>query len=875
MKIHQMIKRSRLSLLGLLGLTLFASPAAAQVAAGPSDPSSFDTVIDLPVDVDFQQLINSLLLGIGGGATVQLNIPEGVDLGNGLFAFTGSEVNIVGGSVGNGFDALSGSVVNVVDGGVGNGFDANSGSVVNVSGGIIGDFFNASSGSEVNVSGGDFGQQFLARSGSVVNISGGIFGENFLADTGSVVNISGGFLRDMGNAAGNFNVSGGRVADGFDARSGSVVNISGGSFENGFNANSGSEVNISGGTVGSNDFFDRFEDGFDANGGSVVNISGGNLENGLIAKSGSEVNISGGALEDEFEAEPGSEVNISGGLIGRGFQADSGSTVNVSGSNFALDGVLLNNLTLDNTFTIVDRDVILTGLLVDGSAFSLELNSASVSSDQDSFSLSGLLTVTPVGSVFTENITHIPRFTFLGDSNDDFFGTAVSGAGDVNGDGFDDVIVGAREDDNGRETNAGAARVFSGADGSILYNFLGDSINDEFGTSVSGAGDVNGDGFADFIVGAPNDNPNGNDSGSARVFSGADGSVLYNFDGDSSDDSFGTSVSDAGDVNGDGFDDVIVGAFGDDDGGDRSGSAQVFSGADGSVLYRFDGESAGEAFGISVSGAGDVNGDGIPDLVVGASAADNNGVNTGAARVFSGADGSVLYKFLGEAEFDFFGFPVSGAGDVNGDGFADLIVGASNADAIGSDGFRTGLARVFSGADGSVLYNFDGDSTFDNFGASVGGAGDVNGDGFADLIVGASRDDNNNSDSGNVRVFSGADGSVLLDLNGDRQRDALGVSVSGAGDVNGDGVADFVVGGQVDFGRDNGFARVFTSLIPAGSSNILLGDVDQDGVVTFSDIAAFIAALQSGTFIPEADINQDGELNFSDVPLFIAILQAI
>ena len=155
-----------------------------------------------------------------------------------------------------------------------------------------------------------------------------------------------------------------------------------------------------------------------------------------------------------------------------------------------------------------------------------------------------------------QTITHVAQFTFTGDSAGDRFGNSVSSAGDVNGDGFDDLIVGAQNDDN-NGTDSGSARVFSGADGSVLYNFDGDSAGDLFGGSVSGAGDVNGDGFDDLIVGAQNDDNNGANGGSARVLSGADGSVLYSFDGEIG-DGFGQSVSGAGDVDGDGFDDLIV-----------------------------------------------------------------------------------------------------------------------------------------------------------------------------------------------------------------------------------------------------------------------------------------------------------------------------
>ena len=165
-------------------------------------------------------------------------------------------------------------------------------------------------------------------------------------------------------------------------------------------------------------------------------------------------------------------------------------------------------------------------------------------------------------------------------------------SGDVNGDGVPDFIVGAyRDDPVGGGTDAGSAYVFSGADGNLLYQVTGDTAGDLFGYSVSIAGDVNGDGRADFIVGAYRDDPigGGTDAGSAYVFSGPDGSLLYQLTGDTAGDHFGYSVSGAGDVNGDGRADFIVGAIGDNPGGlTNAGSAYVFSGADGSLLYQLD-----------------------------------------------------------------------------------------------------------------------------------------------------------------------------------------------------------------------------------------------------------------------------------------------
>ena len=639
----------------------------------------------------------------------------------------------------------------------------------------------------------------------------------------------------------------------FDANSGSEVNISGGTVDNFFDANSGSEVNISGGSVGTH---------FNAESGSEINISGGTVGDFFDANSDSKVNISGGSVGAGFRAFSESAVNISGGLIGDNFHAFRESTINLYGREFILDGVSLGaTLRIDNAFTINDRDVVLSGRLADGSAFSFDLNSSVFppNTDQDFFRPDATLTVTLVSTPPT-NITYVPLFTFDGDSAGDQFGRVVSGAGDVNGDGVNDVIVGADDDNNGRDS--GSARVLSGSDGSVLYSFEGESRMDYFGFSVSGAGDVNGDGFDDLIVGALGVGDDTARRGCAWVYSGVDGSILYKFDGDGFDDRLGRSVSGAGDVYGDGFDDVIVGAVGENN---NSGSVRVYSGVDGSVLYKFDGDSPDDNFGNSVSDAGDVNGDGFADLIVGTIGDDNNGAESGGARVLSGFDGSVLYNFDGDSPWDRFGVSVSGAGDVNGDGFDDLIVGA-NGDS--NKGQTSGSARVFSGVDGSILYTFNGDSIQSSLGGSVSGAGDVNGDGFDDLIVGAIGIRNNGFQSGGVRMFSGVDGSIVHSFDGDSVFDAFGTSVSGVGDVNDDGIPDFIVGAANGLIDNIGYARLFVSQISAP----ILGDCNQDGEVNFLDINPFIELLASNTYLEQADCNQDGVLNFLDIAPFIAIL---
>ena len=358
------------------------------------------------------------------------------------------------------------------------------------------------------------------------------------------------------------------------------------------------------------------------------------------------------------------------------------------------------------------------------------------------------------------------------------FGISISGAGDVNNDGVNDLIIGASGApatvppnpptalNDGVQT--GVATVHSGVDGSTLFAFDGISFS-EFGISVSGAGDVNNDGFDDVIVGSP-----GIGTGSARVFSGNDGSLLHFFSGPGPffQDLFGESVSGAGDVNNDGFDDVIVAE-------ELGDVVQVFSGNDGSALFTFN---VGNFFN-SVSGAGDVNNDGFDDVIVGAPSANN--FTTSEAVVFSGNDGSTLFTFpLGPASSE---VEVSGLGDVNNDGFDDVAAVL----------FNTNTVDVFSGQDGSQLLSVTGTG---NFGSSISDIGDVNNDGFDDLLVGS------NSSLNVATLVSGNDGSTLFTLSDP----SVGSEVTGLGDINGDGISDFAV----SFRDDNpANVRVFVSAV--------------------------------------------------------------
>ncbi len=496
-------------------------------------------------------------------------------------------------------------------------------------------------------------------------------------------------------------------------------------------------------------------------------------------------------------------------------------------------------------------------------------------------------------------------FIIRGDAEGDEAGFSVSSAGDVNGDGFADLIVGAPWGD------AGAAYVVFGTAGdlgatidlgglSAEQGFIirGDAAGDNAGFSVSSAGDVNGDGYDDLIVGAPGGNDGGANAGAAYVvFGKAFGLGAIDLDNLPADDGFiirgaaahdwaGWSVSSAGDVNGDGYDDLIVGAPGGNDGAANAGAAYVVFGRAGGfgspedsenlagrrVLdlktlpegegFVIRGDARGDKAGFSVSSAGDVNGDGFDDLIVGAPEGDDAGKDAGEAYVVFGKasgfgtidlgtlspdEGFVIW---GDRLGDRAGRSVSSAGDVNGDGFDDLIVGAplSNASAgaayvvfgtAGSFGEEAGGRQVFdltglwsTWDNTSRGFVIRGDAGGDRAGRSVSAAGDVNGDGFDDLIVGEPYGDDGGRDAGEAYVVfggtfgAGTDPVTLMGMVGNSAREVLH---GGRGDdtLTGRGGADVFRAGagddlvslwDMDFVRIHGGAGEDTLRLDSGPS---------------------------------------------------------
>ena len=295
-----------------------------------------------------------------------------------------------------------------------------------------------------------------------------------------------------------------------------------------------------------------------------------------------------------------------------------------------------------------------------------------------------------------------------------------------------------------------------------LEHVLGDEPQAGFGISVCPAGDVDGDGVGDLAVGSTLADGVVPDTGSVRMLSGADSSLLWREFGDTTDDQFGYEIGVTGDLDLDGVRELIVGAPFSDVGAINGGAAYVLSGATGARLFALYGESPNENFGFAVGGLDDLNGDGIPDFAVGGPTAQPSpGDHYGRVLLVSGASGDPFDELVGSESFGGYGTAVARTDDVDGDGIDDLIVGASKEDKGGLD---SGAAHVYSGADRAALFTIAVATTNAAYGRSLARSRDVDGDGIDDLIIGAMYDPSSGTDSGSAYVHSGADGDLIFSL---------------------------------------------------------------------------------------------------------------
>jgi hypothetical protein len=354
-------------------------------------------------------------------------------------------------------------------------------------------------------------------------------------------------------------------------------------------------------------------------------------------------------------------------------------------------------------------------------------------------------------------------------------GLGVTAAiGDVTGDGKIDLALGAPQAASGR----GQVRVLSGATFALLFQVQGATPGDQLGAALAPAGDVDGDGVPDILAGAPGA---GQGAGAVRVLSGANGALLLNLPGSQAGAALGHALGGAGDADLDGVPDLLGGApLWSATPGAAQGQALMWSGDSGSLLQVITGN-AGDHLGTSIGGWSMV--DGEAGEILGCSANGNGG--TGHVLVLSPADFSVLATVAGTQPAQRFGAAIARVGDTNGDGAVDLAVGAPGAG---------GSVVLLSGANLSTLLTLTAPATNTDFGGAIGAVGDVNGDGKADVAVGAPLSDRNGADAGELAILSGTSGAVLYDVVGAQPGDRLGASMASLGDRDGDGRSEFAMG---------------------------------------------------------------------------------
>ncbi len=463
--------------------------------------------------------------------------------------------------------------------------------------------------------------------------------------------------------------------------------------------------------------------------------------------------------------------------------------------------------------------------------------------------------------------------SFIGEAPYDNSGAKLSAAGDVNGDGYDDFFISAPQNDDSGE-NAGKIYLIFGKSAGwsrdqnlsqARVSFLGEWANDNAGMALAYVGDVNGDGYDDFAVGAPYSDDGGENIGKIYLFFGHSGKwktqyylaeAPVSFRGEKEEDNAGLAISFAGDVNGDGYGDFLIGAPLNSVGGENAGKAYLILGRTewkpqmrlSQANTGFVGEDKGDRAGTTLAYIGDINNDGYDDFAIGAPDNSYLGEAAGQAYLFLGRSAGwpknvdlsqAPVSFVGEGKGENVGSSLSFAGDVNGDEADDFLIGAKGP---GPTGKSPGKCYLVLGSTApqvsarktqktlpqtwkkqtplpQVSVTIEGERKKEHFGVSVSGVEDTNGDGLDDFLVGASRNGEAGKKAGKSYLFWGrrdfpsqlkaseANSSFL----GEKKYNFSGNTVSWAGDVNGDGLSDFLIG--ADSNNEGGRATGQTYLI--------------------------------------------------------------
>lgn len=452
-------------------------------------------------------------------------------------------------------------------------------------------------------------------------------------------------------------------------------------------------------------------------------------------------------------------------------------------------------------------------------------------------------------------------YTLGGRVDNERFSLSPAAVGDINGDGISEIVCNAPGQANDDGT-MGVCVLINGADGLVIREHPSPLVGVVFQRSAE-MGDVNGDGVPDYGAGAWGVGM----PGVVRVFSGSNGEVLLTIHGLTSNDQFGLGLAPLGDVNNDGHADIIIGAPFHRTPTQPKGRVGVYSGVDGSELWAIEGSALHQAFGQSCFAVDDADSDGVRDVLVASPQMRPNFQNTGPGfvQIYSGVDGAPIGIPIvsPSASSVYFGAWIpSPIIDLDGDGVNEIILADQFDSAVGT---QTGKAIVFDGATRTLMYEVVGSSAFQGMGATAN-AGDIDGDGFDDLIATSWRSpDGAPGLSGKLEIFGGLSRELLGTITADSSGGNFGGWVFSMGDVNLDGSPDFFVNAPSH--SVDGPARGRLWVVSGCSFINAPGDITGDGLVDIFDVFEFIELFNTSD--PRADFQPDGILDVFDVFAFI------
>lgn len=451
----------------------------------------------------------------------------------------------------------------------------------------------------------------------------------------------------------------------------------------------------------------------------------------------------------------------------------------------------------------------------------------------------------------TEGCTAI--YDIAGESSGDQFGWVSENLGDLNGDGVNEFVLTATT----TLGSTGRVYVYDGATGAERFRASGSS-GAWLGFDAGPAGDVTGDGVPDVIAGAPGIGNGG--PGEAFIWSGdasgVDPAPVWSGVGEAAGDQYGHNIAGGGDFDGDGVADFVVTAAEHDTAGAGAGRVYIYAGSDHALIATIDGFAAGDRFGSGVCFVEDVTGDGRDEVVVGAQ---NAGPTSGGlAYVFTwdGSSAALLHTLTPRADAVHFGqWFMNSAGDVDGDGAADIYISDYNANA----------AYVFSGATGDTIGVYGGTTTFSG-GFGIGRMiPDVDGDGRADLLLAAWVNSSGAPFAGKAWVLSGPTGATLQTFTHTVERANFGFDANGMGDIDGDGRMDFLITAAADSSK-----RGRAYVLRGGVSAPCAQDLNDTNTVDGSDLGILLSLWGTDGSPVGADLNGDGDVDGADLGLLLA-----